>query len=82
VVRVAADDGVVLQLAKAAGERHMVGAADVLVAQEQHPVLEQLGTDLCKQAVIMNRIGQPDAKQFGTDGAGQLFDLHGSALLR
>jgi hypothetical protein len=32
---------VVLQLAEAPGEGHVLGTADVLVAQEQHPMLEQ-----------------------------------------
>ncbi|MNM87701.1 hypothetical protein D3C81_998900 [compost metagenome] len=82
VFRVAASDGVILQLTEATGKRHVLGAADSLVTQEQHPVLEQLGADLGEQAVIMNGIGQLDADQFGTNGAGQLFDLHGSALLR
>ncbi|MNC29899.1 hypothetical protein D3C75_781670 [compost metagenome] len=82
MLRVAAGHRMVLQLAEAAGEGHMLGAAEVLVTQEQHAMLEQLGADLGKQAIVVDGVGQLDADQFGTDGTGQLFDLHGSGLLR
>ncbi|MNR02292.1 hypothetical protein D3C85_1181370 [compost metagenome] len=82
MLRVAAGHRMVLQLAEAAGEGHMLGATEVLVTQEQHAMLEQLGADLGKQAIVVDGVGQLDADQFGTDGTGQLFDLHGSGLLR
>ena len=41
MVRVAADDRMVLELAEAARERDVLGTRDVLVAQEQDLVLEQ-----------------------------------------
>ncbi len=41
VVGVAAGDGVVLERTEPLGERDVVGAADVLVAEEQHLVLQQ-----------------------------------------
>ncbi|MNY80832.1 hypothetical protein D3C86_2220720 [compost metagenome] len=66
----------ILQLAETAGEGHVLGAGDVLVAQEQHAVLEQLGTNFAEQAVVMDGIGELDADQFGADVAGQLFNLH------
>jgi hypothetical protein len=82
VIRVAADDRVILQLAEAAGEGHMLGASDVLIAQEQHPMLEQLGTNLGEKTVVLHRIGEVDADQFGANAAGQLFDFHGWRLLK
>ncbi|MNR26655.1 hypothetical protein D3C85_1438850 [compost metagenome] len=60
----------------------MLGAAEGLIAQEQHPVLEQLRTQLLEQVVVMNRICQIDPGDFGTESAGQLFDVHAVALFR
>ncbi|MCY1364396.1 hypothetical protein D9M69_511960 [compost metagenome] len=76
VVRVAAGHRVVLQLAETAGEGHVLGAADVLVAQEQHLVLQQQRLDLGEQAVVAGGVAQVHAADFGADGAGQLFDFH------
>jgi hypothetical protein len=73
---------VIFQLAEAAGEGQVLGATDVLIAQEHHPMLEQLGTNLGKKTVVMHRIGEVDADQFGANAAGQLFDFHGWRLLK
>jgi hypothetical protein len=40
---------VVFEVAEVAGERHVLGARDVLVAEEQHLVLEQQRADLGHQ---------------------------------
>jgi hypothetical protein len=82
VLRVAPGHRVVLQLAEATGEGHVLGTAEVLVAQEQHTVLEQLLAQLGEQFVIVNRIGQVDATHLSTDRAGQLFNVHAVALFR
>ncbi|MNS61158.1 hypothetical protein D3C72_941770 [compost metagenome] len=66
----------ILQLAEAAGEGHVIGAADILLAQKQHPVPEQEGTDLGEQPLIVNGVRQVDAAQFGAYVAGQLFYTH------
>ncbi|MNG31012.1 hypothetical protein D3C84_1167490 [compost metagenome] len=55
----------------------MLGATEVLVAQEQHAVLEQLGADRREQAIVMDGVGEVDADQLGANVVGQLFDLHG-----
>jgi len=81
VLRVAARNRMVFQLAEAARERHMLGARDVLVAQEQHAVLEQRCANFSKEPIVANGIGEIHTGQFGADGIGQLFDLH-AALLR
>ena len=60
-------DRMVFQLAEAAGEGDMLGARDVLVAQEQHLVLQQRALDLGEQAVVARGIGQADADQLGAD---------------
>ena len=49
MLRVAAGDRVVFQLAEVAREGDVLGARDVLVAEEQHPVLEQQLADLGDQ---------------------------------
>jgi hypothetical protein len=41
---------------------------------------EQLGANLGKKPLVMDRVGKIDADQFRTDVAGQLFDFHGSGL--
>ena len=46
--RIAAGDGMVFQLAEAARKRHMLGARDVLIAQEQHPMFQQRRADLAQ----------------------------------
>ena len=67
---------VVFQLAELAGEGHMGRAGDVLIAQEQHFVLEQQPPDFSEQAVIVDRLGEVHAEQFGTDTAGEWFYAH------
>ena len=52
---VAAGDRMILELAEAARERDVLGARDVLVAQEQHLVLEQQRPDLGEQVVVARR---------------------------
>jgi hypothetical protein len=73
----AADHRVILQFAETLGKGHMLGATDVLVTQEQHAMLEQLGADLGEQTIVMDGIGEVHAEQFGANAAGELFDLHG-----
>jgi hypothetical protein len=70
----------ILQLAEAPGERDVLGTTDVLVAQEHHTMSEQLGPNLGKKTLVMDRVGKVDADQFRTNVAGQLFDFHGSGL--
>ncbi|MNT82272.1 hypothetical protein D3C72_2219830 [compost metagenome] len=80
MVWVASHHGVILQLAKALSETHMFGMSDVLIAQEQHAMLEQLNANLGEQAIVMDGIREFDADQLRADGAGQLFDFHGRRL--
>ncbi|MNQ73955.1 hypothetical protein D3C85_887020 [compost metagenome] len=77
MLRITAGHRMILQLAEAAGEGHVIGTAEVLVAQEQHLVLEQQLPDLGEQAVVACRVAQVHATDFGADGTGQLFYLHG-----
>lgn len=60
----------------------MFGAAEVLVAQEQYTVAEQLCAQLGEQVIVVDRVGQVDPCYLGTDRAGQLFDVHAVALFR
>ncbi|MNE65351.1 hypothetical protein D3C80_1608250 [compost metagenome] len=66
----------ILQLAEAAGEGHVIGPADLLLTQKQHSVPEQEGAELGEQPFIMNGVRQAHAAQFGADMAGQLFYTH------
>ncbi len=81
MLRIAARDRVVFQLAEAARESDMLSTANVLIAQEQDTVLEQVRPDLGKEAIVVDRVGELDAHQFGANGIVELFDKHG-ALLR
>ncbi len=79
---VAAGDRMVFQLAEAARKCDMLARRNVLIAQEQHAVLEQGGTDLGKETIVVDRVGEVDADQFGANGVVELFDTHGSLCLR
>ncbi len=74
MVRVAAGHRVVFQLAEVAGEGHVLGARDVLVAEEQHLVLQQQRADLGHQAGVARSDAQIDIAKLGADGAGQRLD--------
>ena len=50
MIGIAAGDRVVLELAEVARERDVLGARDVLVAEEQHLVLQQQRADLRRSA--------------------------------
>ena len=52
MVRVAARDRVVLQLAEMTGERDVFGADDILIPEKQHLVLQQERTDFRDQSRI------------------------------
>jgi hypothetical protein len=54
----------------------VVGPADVLVAQEQHLVLEQQRTDLVEEAVVARGMCQVHADELGSDAGGQWFYSH------
>ena len=75
MVRVAADHRVVFQFAKFAGKGHMLGAGDVLVAEEDHAVLEQRLANLGHQAFIFSGSTQVYVGEFCAYGAGQRVDL-------
>jgi len=64
VLRVTARDRMVFQLAKTAGKGHMLGAAELLLAQEQHLVRQQQAPDVLEQALIPRGVGKLHAAQF------------------
>ncbi len=74
VVRVAADDRMALEFAETARKGHMRGAADVLIAEEQHAMLQQQRSDLGDQAVVLRGRRQAHVAEFCADGAGELVD--------
>ena len=55
---VAAGDRVVLELAEVPGEGDVLGAGDVLVAEEQHLVLEQQGADLGHEVGVARGVAE------------------------
>ncbi|MNN94684.1 hypothetical protein D3C81_2133530 [compost metagenome] len=52
MLRITAGDRMILQLAETASKGNVFGAGDVLVAQEQHLVLQQQRLDLGEQAGV------------------------------
>ena len=79
MIGIAADDRMVLELAEAARERDVLGARDVLVAQEQHLVLEQQRADLGEQRVVARGVAEVHVGELGADRAGQRLDADRSA---
>src|SRR6516165_3732618 len=79
---VAARDRVVLELAEAAGKTDMLGAGNVLVAEEEHLVLQQKRPDFLKEVVVDHGSAEVDVAQLGADAAGQLLDLQRSERRR
>ncbi|KOT19302.1 hypothetical protein DM47_2546 [Burkholderia mallei] len=82
VIGIAAGNRVILQLAEAARERDVLGARDVLVAQEQHAVREQRRADLGEQVVVMGRVREAHADELRADRASQWLDAHVSLRRR
>ncbi|MND02289.1 hypothetical protein D3C83_216170 [compost metagenome] len=66
----------ILERAETLGEGDMLALADVLIAQEQHLVDEQLAADLREQVVVAGRLGEADVEQLGADMRGQLLNTH------
>ena len=75
IFRIAAHHRVVLERAEAPREGDVLGPGEVLVAQEQHLVLEQERFDLREQGVVARRVAEIDVDELGSDGAGQRLDL-------
>src|SRR3954451_12444603 len=75
VVRIAAGNRVVLEAPEPLGQRDVLAAADVLVAEEQDLVLEQQVVELGEEAGVPRGLGQADVAQLGADGRGLRDDL-------
>ena len=82
IFRVAAQHRVILERAEAPCESDVLGAGDVLVAKEQHLVLEQERLDLREQGVVARGVAEIDVDELGSDGAGQRLDLDRRLQLR
>ena len=82
MIGVAAGDRVVLELAEAAGKPDVLGAGNVLVAEEQHLVLQQKRPDFVKEVVVGDGSAEIDVAELGADAAGQLLDLQRSKRRR
>ena len=79
VVGIAAGDRMILELAEVPRERDVLRARDVLVAEEQHLVLEQQRADLGEQRGVARGDAEIDVGELGADRAGERLDLDGSA---
>jgi hypothetical protein len=64
----------VLELAEMAGKRHVLGACDVLIAEEQHLVLQQQRANLRDQRRITRCSREVHVAHFGADRTGEGFD--------
>ena len=75
MIRVAAGHRMILELAEVAREGHVVGAADVLVAEEEHLVLQQQRADLAHEVGVARGLADVDVQDLRADRAGQRLDL-------
>ena len=66
----------VFELSEGARESGVLAVSDVLVAHEQHLVLEQLRLDLAREVAVARGLGQADVLQFRAERAGEGYDLH------
>ncbi|MNZ69455.1 hypothetical protein D3C78_877530 [compost metagenome] len=71
--------GVGFQFAELRGEVLLLQGGDVLVAEEQHFVLQPQRPDFCDQFRILGGVGQVDVAELGTDGGGA--NLHLDRML-
>ena len=74
ILGVAAGHRVVFEFAEVPREGHVLGARDVLVAEEQHPVLQQQLADLGDQRGIARGDAEVDVAQLCADCAGERLD--------
>ena len=72
MIRVAACDRMVFEFAEMPGESDMLGAGDVLVAEEQHLVLQEQGPDLGDQGRVAAGCAEIDVLKLRSDRAGEL----------
>src|SRR5271157_3670699 len=79
---IAAGNGMVLELTKPAGKPDVLGAGNLLVAEEEHLVLQQKRPDFTKELVVGNGGAEIDVAELGADAAGQLLDLQRSERCR
>jgi hypothetical protein len=75
MVGVAAGDRVALELAEMAREGDVLGARDVLVAEEQHPVAQQQASDLGDQRRLARGDAEVDVRELGADRVGEGLDV-------
>ena len=79
IVRIAAGDRMVLELAEVPRERDVLGTRDVLVAEEHDLVLEQQRADFGDELGVARGDTQVHVAELGADRARQRFDLDGAA---
>jgi hypothetical protein len=77
MVRIAAGDRMVLELSEVAGERHVLGGRDLLVAEEQHLVAQQQRPDPFHQFRIVRREREIHVGELRADRAGERLDVQG-----
>ncbi|MNT04912.1 hypothetical protein D3C72_1395100 [compost metagenome] len=74
VIGMAAHHWMVLKLAEAARKGHVLRARDVLVAEEQHAMLQEQRPDFCHLLVVLGCRAQVDVAEFCADRASQGLD--------
>jgi hypothetical protein len=72
----------ILELAEVPRERHGLGTRDVLVAKEEHLVLDQQRAYLGHEPCVARGHPQIDVSQFRADRARQRLDLDGTPCSR
>jgi hypothetical protein len=74
MIRVATRYGVIFKLAEIPRERDVLGATDVLIAEEQNPVLEKQSSNLRHETSVPCCDPEIDVADLRANGACQLFD--------
>src|SRR6516225_7882427 len=77
MIRVATRYGVIFKLAEIARERDVLGATDVLIAEEQNLVLQQQRSDLFHKTTVTRCNSEIDVADLCTNRARQRFDPRG-----
>ena len=80
MVGIATGDRMILELAEMARERDVLGTRDVLIAEEEHAILEQQRADLRHQLRRARRDAEVHVVELGADCAGE--GLHADRVQR
>lgn len=76
MLRIAARNRMILELAESSGKRHVRRRTEILIPQKHNTIFEQCRANLGEQLLVVESIRQLHTRQFGAQRVGQLFDMH------